>query len=535
MAESRTPTAGVYDPSPINCVGGYALTNASGIVSCDLTTLSTTPVGTYQIYAIVAGNTGLLMNVTVTAAPPPIPVATTATPASGNNQTGPVGQALAQPLAAIVRDQFGSPMAGVAVQWAVLAGSAQFAAPTSTQTDSAGQASTRIVLGSTPGAVTVRMTVGSAAAAVFNLTASVTIGSLTKVSGDGQSVVIGQAFQPISVLVKDILNNPVGGIAVSFNVTTSGVATPTSAVATTNAQGVASATFSATNTPGQIVISASASGQSASFTLTARLPGPVLTAASFYNGASFQPGAPIGGVVAIKGVGLTTGLTIPPGSCISGTPDGNLERGLPTRLAGMEVWFSTRIAPIFAICVNADGTEQVNVQAPFELAPASITVLVKIGIGTSGEVDTYVPGVAVSAALPGIFEYNVDANTRIALAQRPDGTIMSPANPAKAGETIRLFVTGIGWVLDSTRKQVQTNQPGYPGQLPWNVATSVTLNNAGVSGVSAEYAENLIGVFAVSFQVPAQNASATVPIFVSVTPLGQQTINSLVSRIPVSQ
>jgi uncharacterized protein (TIGR03437 family) len=320
---------------------------------------------------------------------------------------------------------------------------------------------------------------------------------------------------------------------VSFNVT-SGVATPTSVVAATNSQGIAAATFSSTATPGPIVISASANGQSANFTLTARLPGPVLTSASFLNGASFQPGVPIGGVVAIRGAGLTTGLTIPAGSCLTGTSDGNLERGLPTRLAGMEIWFSTRIAPIFAICVNADGTEQVNVQVPFELAPATITVLVKTGIGTA-EVDTYVPNVTVSAALPGIFEYNVDANTRIAIAQRPDGTIVSPTNPAKAGETIRLFVTGIGWVLDSERKQVQTNQPGYPGQLPWDVTTSVTLNNAGVSGVTAEYAQNLIGVFAVSFQVPAQNGSATVPIFVSVTPLGQPTINSLVSHIPVSQ
>jgi len=124
---------------------------------------------------------------------------------------------------------------------------------------------------------------------------------------------------------------------------------------------------------------------------------------------------------------------------------------------------------------------------------------------------------------------------KVIAEKRPDGTIVSPTNAAKAGETIRLYVTGIGWVLDSTRKQVQTNQPGYPGQLPWDVTTSVTLNNAGTSGVTAEYAENLIGVFVVSFQVPAQNASATIPIFVSATPLGQQTINSLVSHIPVSQ
>jgi uncharacterized protein (TIGR03437 family) len=529
----------VYDftssSPPVYCAGGTPLSAASGLVSCDLVApLGTTP-GTYPLWVVVAGNTGFPVNVVVTAAPPVVRVPTTATIVSGDLQTVGTGQTF-QPLIAVVRDQLGAPMASIATSWAVISGPATLAAPTTTQTDANGRTSTGIVPGATTGAVVVRMTAGVAPnnpIVTFSLTVTPTIASVTKVGGDGQSVVIGQGFQPISVLVRDASGNALPGISVGFNVT-SGVATPTSATAVTTSQGVASATFSSTSTPGTITISASASGQSANFTLTARLPGPVLTSASFLNGASFQPGAPIGGVVAIRGVGLTTGLTIPAGSCLSGTPDGNLQRGLPTRLAGMEIWFSTRIAPIFAICVNADGTEQVNVQAPFELAPAVITVLVKTGIGTA-EVDTYVPNVTVSAANPGIFETNVDANTRIALAQRPDGTIVSMTNPAKAGETIRLYVTGIGWVLDSNRKQVQTNQPGYPGQLPWDVTTSVTLNNAGVSGVSAEFAQNLIGVFIVNFQVPAQNANATVPIFVSVTPLGQTTINSFVSHIPVSQ
>jgi uncharacterized protein (TIGR03437 family) len=235
-------------------------------------------------------------------------------------------------------------------------------------------------------------------------------------------------------------------------------------------------------------------------------------------------------------VGLTTGLTIPAGTCLSAIPDGNLQRGLPTTLAGVQIVFSTQVAPIFGVCVNADGTEQVNVQAPFALAPASITVDIKTGVGTAEE-DTYIPNVTVSATEPGIFEYNVDPNTRIALAQRSNGTIVSPTNPAKAGETIRLYVTGIGWVLDSTDKQVQSNQPGYPGQLPWNVTTAVTLNNAPVVAgtTSAEYAQNLIGVFIVSFQIPAQNAAATIPITVTVTPLNGSPVTSLASHIPVSQ
>jgi uncharacterized protein (TIGR03437 family) len=387
--------------------------------------------------------------------------------------------------------------------------------------------------GSTAGPVVVKMTASTATPAVFSLTVTPTVGSMTKVSGDNQIVVIGQTFQPVSVLLTDPTGAVLPGIVVSFAVT-SGVATPGSTTSATSAQGVASATFASTTTAGQIAITASAGGKSVTFTLTARQPGVDPSTVVFLNGASFQPGVPIGGVVAIRGVGLTTGLTIPAGTCLSAIPDGNLQRGLPTTLAGIQIVFSTQVAPIFGVCVNADGTEQVNVQAPFALAPASITVDIKIGVGTA-EVDTYIPNVTVSATEPGIFEYNVNPNTRIALAQRPNGTIVSPTNPAKAGETIRLYVTGIGWVLDSSDQQVQTNQPGYPGQLPWNVTTAVTLNNAGVTGTTAEYAQNLIGVFVVSFQIPAQNAAATVPISVTVTPLNGSPVTSVVSHIPVSQ
>jgi hypothetical protein len=527
----------IYNPtvaaSPVYCYGGTPLSDSSGLASCDVVAPSTIAAGTYPLWVIVGSNAGFPVNVVVTAAPPVTRVPTAAVVVSGNGQTVSTGQSF-QSLVAVVNDQLGSPMANIPVSWTVVSGPAQLASPTSTVTDAYGHASTGIVAGSTAGPVVVRMTASSATPAAFSLTVTPTLGSVTKISStDNQSVVIGQTFQPVSVLVTDTTGAVLPGVAVSFAVT-AGVATPTSTTATTNAQGIASATFASTTTAGHITITASAGGHSVTFTLIARQPGPDPSTVVFLNGASFQPGAPIGGVVAIRAVGLTSGLTIPPGTCLSGTPDGNLQRGLPTTLAGIQIVFSTRVAPIFGVCVNADGTEQVNVQAPFELAPATITVLIKTGIGTA-EVDTYVPNVTVLATQPGIFEYNVDANTRIALAQRPNGTIVSPTNPARASETIRLYVNGIGWVLDSNDKQVQTNQPGYPGQLPWNVTTAVTLNNAGVTGTTAEFAQNLIGVFIVSFQIPAQNSSATVPITVSVTPLNGSTVTSLALNIPVSQ
>ncbi|MGO9095577.1 MAG: Ig-like domain-containing protein [Bryobacteraceae bacterium] len=534
----HTSTTDLYNSTAavpsVYCNGITPLSDSTGLASCDLVAPATLAAGTYPIWMVVGGNQGFPMTVVVTPAPPVIRVPTVANPVSGNNQSASTGQAFT-PLVAVVNDQLGSPMANIPVTWTVVSGPATLASPTSTVTDANGHASTGVLAGAKAGPVVVKMTASTATPAVFSLTVIPTVGSMTKVSGtDNQSVVIGQTFQPVSVLLTDPTGAVLPGIVVNFAVT-AGVATPGSTTSATSAQGVASATFASTTTAGQITITASAGGKSVTFTLTARQPGVDPSTVVFLNGASFQPGVPIGGVVAIRGVGLTTGLTIPAGTCLSAIPDGNLQRGLPTTLAGVQIVFSTRAAPIFGICVNADGTEQVNVQAPFELAPASITVDIKTGVGTA-EMDTYIPNVAVSATEPGIFEYNVDPNTRVALAQRSNGTIVSPTNPAKAGETIRLYVTGIGWVMDSTDKQVASNQPGYPGQVAWNVATAVTLNNAPVTGTTAEYAQNLIGVFVVSFQVPApQNAAATVPISVTVTPLNGSPVTSLASNIPVSQ
>lgn len=522
----------LYDPqtpSPAYCSAGFALSGPDGVATCDLVVPASTAAGTYPIYAVIGGNTSLGFTLEVEGAPPPTPVPTTVTVVSGNNQSGTAGQTL-NSLVAVVKDQLGRVMANQPVSWTLVSGSATVTA-SGTTTGADGRASAGVVLGATPGAVVVRISAGSATT-VFSLTATVTIGNVTRVSGDGQSVVIGQQFQPVSVKVTDAQGNPVAGVSVEFKVT-SGTATSGTQTATTDASGVATATFTATNNPGEIVVTATA-GKSVTFTLAARMPGPVLAANSFMNAASMQQGVSFGAITAIKGEGLTTGLTIPPGVCLSAVPDGNLERGLPTQLAGISVQFSTQVAPIFAICKNADGSEQINVQAPFELAPATITAMVRTGIGTPSEMTTFVDGVKITNAQPGIFEYNVTSSTRAAVALRPDGTVVSPTNKAKRGEVIRVFTTGLGPVLPVGNVPVKTNQPGYPGQKPF-FAASVQLGGSGTPGVTAEYAQNLIGVFIVTFQVPVDaQIGDSVPLVVTVVTDKNDRLDSKASTIPIS-
>jgi uncharacterized protein (TIGR03437 family) len=361
--------------------------------------------------------------------------------------------------------------------------------------------------------VQVRLTAGGVSS-TFTVTCTSAIGTVTKVGGDNQTVALNQAFQAVQVKVMNNGNpaQPLAGIPVAFNVT-GGVATPTSTVADTGSDGVASAYFTAGSTPGVVTIAATAGTQTLTFTLTIRRPGPELTAASFMNAASFQTGVAFGGVIAIKGPGITTGMLVEPGACLSGVPDGIFERGLPTTLGRLQVQFGDRLAPIFAICKGLDGVDQVNVQAPMELAPMNDAfVVVKTDVGTDAQVDTVVSGVKILAAQPGVFEYAVN-NVKYAIAFRPDGSVVSPSNPAQHGETISLYVTGLGPVLP----MIATNRTGSLQHVPF-FPIKVHVNGVEVPGASANYAVGKIGMFSVNFTVPDDApAGASVSLTVWVT------------------
>jgi hypothetical protein len=77
------------------------------------------------------------------------PIPTTATPI-GSGQTSMVGTAVPIPIGVTVKDQYGSPMSGVAVSFAVSA-AGSFVNPVTDTTDAQGKATTTWVLGNTVG------------------------------------------------------------------------------------------------------------------------------------------------------------------------------------------------------------------------------------------------------------------------------------------------------------------------------------------------------------------------------------------------
>jgi uncharacterized protein (TIGR03437 family) len=212
-----------------------------------------------------------------------------------------------------------------------------------------------------------------------------------------------------------------------------------------------------------------------------------------------------GGVVAVYGAGLAPGIQ---GSVVANV---NLLGPLPTSLATVEITFGTTPAHIYAVN-NVNGQEWVVVQAPFNLAaPGVVAVTIKVGEGS-----TVVNDVQVKAFQPGIFETLGSAGQRYAVLLRPDGSYVSPSNPAARGERIRMFCAGLG----QTTPPTDTNRAGIPGQAVV-APLLVGVNNAGVVVVSAETMVGVVGVYVVTFDIPADTATGPdLPLAIAVFPAG---------------
>jgi uncharacterized protein (TIGR03437 family) len=483
----------VDDPNgpTASCRGGVPLSDEKGLIVCDV--VAGGKIGQTQVRVIVGENVVFPMTLTVTQGAPSAVRIT-----SGNNQAGNAGEVLPLPMAVEVTDAGGNLLSGAPVTWEVISGVATLtqASPT---TDNNGRASARVTLGQQPGSVQIRVRSGTGTA-TFAHTVALSATNLAIAGGNNQTAVVGQAFAaPISVRVVDAQNRPVPGASIAFQVTSGSAALPATGI--TDANGVASVQVTAGQTPGPVAIQASLSNLSQTFTLTVRTPGPSFTANSFVNAAGYQPGISPGGLAVITAPGIAPSLR---GSV---TPP-SVAGPIPTTLSGVQVLFNNVSAPIFAVS-NINGTETVIVQVPFETAPGSATVTIR----TSGGGSTTVEGVAIQALKPGIFEY-IDTNgQRYAVAVRPDGSYISSANPARRGETIRVFVDGLGQTTPATG----TNRVGGRDQ---NVAAAVIagINNEGVRSGSAKLLEGSIGVYVVEMEVPATTTTGDArPVAVAVT------------------
>ncbi len=462
------------------CAGGYALSDSTGTATCDVVLGGT--IGTFQIVPNV-GYLQTLRPLTVTI--------TKGTPGAikiiqGDKQFGKPGDKLPLALIVEVQDAFGNFLPQTPVTWAVPAAGTATLSNVINITDQVGRASAVVTLGNTTGPVKITVTAGGVTQ-TFTLTAIVPVSGLQYVSGNSQSTLVNTQF-PAALVVKLIDNsgNGVAGVPINFAVL-SGNAVISNSTPNTDSQGNASITVTAGGTAGPVTIAAAYSTFTVLFTLNTRLTGPGNI--SFANGASFVKNslAP-GSVVTITGTGILTGVQ----GLFSGF---NLVGGLPTSFpipngAGTGVTFNGVPAPIYYV-LNSGGVEQVTVQVPFETQPGTASVTINGVGGGSTTVQVQVQPVA-----PGVFE-STYGNQKVAVATRPDGSVVSPSSPARRGEQIRIYVTGLGPVSPAAA----TGSFGIPGE---DVLASIIvgIDDAGAPLISAQYAPGMVGVYVVTIQIP---------------------------------
>ena len=142
---------------------------------------------------------------------------------SGEDQEGPPGTALENPLVVEVRDQSGKPIQGVQIIFTVSSGGGTLSG-TSVTTDANGRAKSRLTLGPHAGTNTVTVSVAGIQEQQTISAKGIWIAkTLEIISGENQQGLPGAPLvNPFVVEVLDLSNNPLPGVQVTFSVTSGG-------------------------------------------------------------------------------------------------------------------------------------------------------------------------------------------------------------------------------------------------------------------------------------------------------------------------
>lgn len=221
-------------------------------------------------------------------------------------------------------------------------------------------------------------------------------------------------------------------------------------------------------------------------------PGPAITSAGVTNAASFQTGVAPGGIITIFGsnLGAAAGQIV----TAPGAP-------WPPQVGGTSVTMNGTVAPAYRV-LNLNGQEQLSVLAPFSLSGSnSVTVQVATPAGTNSV------QVSVLGAQPGIFILDGASSG----ATHADGSIVAAASPAARGETVVLYLTGMGPV---DNPPASGSAASLTTLSPTLIKPQVTIGGFDSVVVFSGLTPGFIGLYQINVTVPAAVAGGLVDLTV---------------------
>jgi uncharacterized protein (TIGR03437 family) len=200
---------------------------------------------------------------------------------------------------------------------------------------------------------------------------------------------------------------------------------------------------------------------------------PTLSFQGLVNSATGQPRVAPGSLASLFG----TNLSAAPASAVA---------PLPTTLAGATVTLNEQPCPLLAVTPT-----QIDLQLPFNLPTGPVTLRVSNGAETSAPMV-----VQVDAVAPGLFRVVNSA-----------GAVVDANNPARIGDTIILFATGLGAVTPATAAGAAA------GASTVNSTVRVLVAGTELPPSYAGLAPGTAGLYQVNVPLPANLAvPATVPV-----------------------
>ncbi len=226
-------------------------------------------------------------------------------------------------------------------------------------------------------------------------------------------------------------------------------------------------------------------------------PGGVVNGASFQGASGVAPGS----IVSIFGVALSSAVA------------GAVGLPLPTALGGTKIVLNSTNVPLF---FTSGG--QVNAQIPFEASPGTTAAATLSVDGIPNPPSSF--SIPITQFAPGLFSRSQDGRGSGAILHA-DGTPVSSDSPARAGETVLLFGTGLGAV----NSPPATGSPATADPLSTTLSQpTVTIGGREAAVSFSGLAPGFVGLYQVNATVPTGLAAGQHPVVLTIGGVSSNTV-----------